>query len=415
MDPASWIRSDPKRENESRFMQFLMGNANGALVAVASVASMPAPSLHSRTDLIEIGDGRRLRLVDVVGKGASSVVHRAVMEQRNGLHRLVAVKLFGSVASEEMDSVIAVASRTATRAACVRHPNIVETYDFGEFRTQPYFVTELVEGVNLQALLDRYAEKSLRLPLDLALFIACEVAEALSGARTARDHRRMQVGMLHLSLGPRKVLLGWRGEVKVNDFETSMAAAASSSIRSLRAVTHRTATMAPEVAQGQIAGDSRSDVFSLGVILRELFVGPRFGREVKNADAVRLAREGFVQPMSFQPHLPPVLVQVMARALQIDPNHRYPNASAMAFELRRIALAMGVGDGRLFLRRTLDREFGNDASEVTAEHMYSSAPPAAAASAVELDDLHDLDGLPTIADPGIAANMVSESDILDDE
>ena len=92
----------------------------------------------------------------------------------------------------------------------------------------------------------------------------------------------VQVGMLHLALGPRKVLLGWRGEVKVSDFETSMAAAASSSIRSLRAVAHRTATMAPEVAQGQ-RGDSRSDVFSLGVVLRELFVGPRFARDVKNS------------------------------------------------------------------------------------------------------------------------------------
>ena len=55
-----------------------------------------------------------------------------------------------------------------------------------------------------------------------------------------------------------------------------------------------------------------------------------------------------------------------------DPADRYPNASAMAFDLRRVALAMGVGDGRLFLRRALDREFGNDASEVTAEQQYST-------------------------------------------
>jgi serine/threonine protein kinase len=396
-----------------------------------------ADRAHQRAaDVIEIGEGRRLRLTDVLGRGATSVVHRAVLEHAD-VRRLVAVKIFGSVASEEVETHFEAAARTATRAASVRHPNVVEMYDFGQWRSQPYFVTELVEGVNLQALLDRYSEKSLRLPLDLALFIGCEVAEALSGARTARDHRGMQVGMLHLALGARKILLGWRGEVKVTDFETSMAAGASSSIRSMQAVAHRTATMAPEVAQGLIGGDSRSDVFSLGIVLREMFVGSRFGRAVKNAEAVRLAREGFVQPMSFQPHLPAALVQIIERALELEPGDRYPNASAMAFELRRLALAMGVGDGRLFLRRTLDRELGNDASEVTAELLYSSLPPPAvevprararvariAPEPVCNDDLTDLDGLPAFAhgahaadcgDVGGRSTVVSDADIIDDE
>jgi serine/threonine protein kinase len=209
-----------------------------------------------------------------------------------------------------------------------------------------------------------------------------------------------------------------------------MAQLASSSIRNLRAVAHRTATMAPEVAHGHV-GDGRSDVFSLGVLLREMFVGPRFGRDVTNADAVRLARDGFVQPISFQPHLPEALVQVIERALQIDPVDRYPNASAMAFELRRIALGMGVGDGRLFLRRALDRDFGNDASEVTAERPYSTASPPAAAVAArvavapaatrtsrsrpapsrpspvrpdDLLDLIDLDALPTIANDDLSGH-----------
>lgn len=350
--------------------------------------------LHPRPDLIEIGDGRRLRLLDEIGSGASSTVHRALLDHASGLRRLVAVKVYGSVSSEEHDQVYALAKRTATRAACIRHPNVVQVQDFGLWRSQPYFVTELVEGVSLAALLARYTERSMRLPLDLALFVACEVAEALCGARTARDHRGMQLGVLHLALGPRKVLLGWRGEVKVGDFETSMAAAASSRVRSLGAVAHRTAALAPEVACGQ-PGDSRSDVFSLGLLIRELFVGPRFARGVKNAEAAHLAREGFVQPMSFQPHLPDALVQLIARALELDPADRYPNASALAFELRRIAFGLGVGDGRVFLRRTLDRELGNDLSEITAERPYSTAPPPVPVP-VQPGDLHELDALDSL-------------------
>jgi eukaryotic-like serine/threonine-protein kinase len=354
---------------------------------------MRVPStLYPPDGPLEVGDGRRARLLDVVGRGASSVVHRALLESSGGLRRLVAVKLFGAVSSDDAEGVLDAVAHAARRGACVRHPNVVEIYDFGQWRNQPFFILELVEGVSLQALLERYASRSLRLPLDLALFIGSEMAEALAGARTSRDHEGLQVGLLHLGLGPRKVLLGWRGEVKVGDFETSLAKAATSSIRSLRAVTHRTSTMAPEVAQGA-RGDSRSDVFSLGVVLRELFVGPRFPRDIGNAEAVRLARQGFVQPISFQPHLPDALVEIMTRALHCDPGERYPNASALAFDLRRVALALGVGDGRVFLKRALDREWGNDA-EVTHELPY--APPAAP-EPISAEDLHDLDGLPTFA------------------
>jgi len=322
-------------------------------------------------DTVDLGDGRRVRLLDTLGKGGTSTTYRGLLESPSGVARLVALKLFAPVSSEEMADVCALARRTAVRGAAIRHPNIVELHEFGVWRTQPFFVTELVDGVSVQTLLDRYAGRGQRLPLDLALFIAAETAEALSGARTAKDHRGVQIGMLHLGLGPRKVLLGFRGEVKVTDFETAIAAAASSSIRSLRAVARRTATMAPEVARGGEC-DARSDVFSLGLLLRELFVGPRFARGIEDAEAVQLARDGFVEPFAFQPHLPEALAQVIARALEIEPSDRYPNATSLAFDLRRIALAMGASDGRIFLRRTLDREFGSDASEITAERPYAT-------------------------------------------
>ena len=354
----------------------------GALIAVDVRCLMRAdPSVlqHSTkdtraNDLVELGDGRCARLLALLGKGASSATYRALLVSPTGLSRQVALKLFAPVASDDAERLFTLAARTALRAAAVRHPNVVEVYEFGQWRMQPFYVTELVDGVNLAALEQRYSDRQQRLPLDLALFIAVEVAEALSGARTSKDHRGMQVGMLHMSLGPKKVLLGFRGEVKVVDFEASLAAGASSSIRSMRAVASRATSMPPEVAQGQEA-DARSDVFSLGVVLRELFVGPRFPKTVSNAEALQLAREGFVQPIPFQPHLPESLVAIMTRALHVEPQDRYPNATALAFDLRRVALSMGVGDGRLFLRRALDREFGSDASEITTEHRGSSAGP----------------------------------------
>ncbi len=323
---------------------------------------------------VDVGDGRRIDVYERLGKGQCSTVYRAVLESTTGIKRSIAFKLFSAVSSDESDHVISCVAQTAERAACVRHPNVVEVYDCGLWSGQPFLINELVEGVTLATFTELYAQKQRRLPLDLALFIISEVAEGLSGARTARDHEGVQLGMLHLGLTPRDVLLSWRGEVKVSDFEINRARAATSSIRSMRSVAGRANMMAPEVAQGA-PGDARADVFSLGVLMRELLIGPRFPVGLTNAEAIRLAREGYVQPMTFQPHLPEALVPIMLRSLEVDPEERFRNVSAMAFELRRLALALGVGDGRYFLRCALDRLFGR-CEEVTAEKAFSTVPPA---------------------------------------
>ena len=104
----------------------------------------------------------------------------------------------------------------------------------------------------------------------------------------------------------------------------------------------------------------------------------------------------------------------MLRSIHCDATERYPNASALAFDLRRVALALGVGDGRVFLKRALDREWGNDA-EITHELPYVILPVA---SPIQPDDLHDLQGLPTIAnlDEALLSGAAdNDDDIVDAE
>lgn len=322
-------------------------------------------SIAADADRIEIDAGRSAHILERIGKGTLSTVYRVLLESHHGVCREVSLKLFHAIASDEADHVATLLGETAQRAACVRHPNVVEVYELGFAQGQPFFVQELVDGVSLADLMEKYASRGRRMPPDVALFVAVETAEALDGARMARDLDGVQLNMLHLGLTPREVLLSWRGEVKVSDFEVTIARGATSSVRSLRAVANRASTMAPEVAAGG-PGDARSDVFSMGILMRELLVGPRFPKTLTNPEAIRLAREGYVQPLTFQPQLNEGLVDIMERALEVDPDMRYPNASALAFDLRRIALSMGVGDARWFLRRALEREFGED-SEVTKE------------------------------------------------
>jgi serine/threonine protein kinase len=338
----------------------------GLVVALQSDRiSMAHPTLiQHRPETIALGDGRTVRLLAPVGKGLSATVYKAELLSANGIRRRVAAKVFSAVSSDESDTVFKNLIRTAQRVACVDHQNVVQVHECLDWRGQPTLITELVDGITLEELQNKYAGR--RMPLDLAFFIAAEVAEALAGARVARGPDGYQLGMVHNAVAAREVLLSWRGEVKVGDFEMSNARPMTSSIRSLRQLALRSAAMAPEVAQG-IEPDARSDVFAFGVLLYELLIGPRFPQGLTNPEAIKLAREGYVQPHTFKPNLPQGALAVMTRCLEVDPEHRYPNAVALAYDLRRVVLALGVGDGRYFLRRTLEHEFSERVEENTSE------------------------------------------------
>jgi serine/threonine-protein kinase len=289
-----------------------------------------------------------------------ATVYRGVYESGFGFRRTVAVKVFDVIASDEYEVVLSALTDAARRSAAVSHPNVVRIEDFGLLApAQPYALQELVEGCTLGALASSRARRRERLPPDVALFIGIEIAEALAGARLACSPDGVRFGVVHAELSTSDVLLSWHGEVKVSDFGFGAAARAASSVRSIRALARRVRALAPEVARGQ-RGDARSDVFSVGVILREMLVGPRFPPTVTEAEALVLARDGVVHQAMFEPHLPAELQAILARALERDPQRRYPHAGALAYELRRVALTMGVGDGRTFLRTLLARTFGDE-------------------------------------------------------
>src|ERR1019366_798681 len=84
--------------------------------------------------------------------------------------------------------------------------------------------------------------------------------------------------------------------------------------------------------------------------------------------AITWARDGVVHQNMFDRQLPPLLRTILTRALEREPARRYPHAGAVAVELRRATLSMGVGDGRAFLRAALARAFGDEGAEDEEEH-----------------------------------------------
>lgn len=308
------------------------------------------PSVAPRT--LTLSDGRGIVLSEAIGRGSIGEVHRGVLESAWGLRRPVAVKLFDTPPDEEPSELLRRLTRVARRAACISHPGVIQilevdrTDDAGAL--QPFLVAELVEGEPLATLLAGWQADGMRVPLDFALVVALRIAEALGAGLFTDAPDGGLTALVHGDLSPRQVLISQQGEVKVGDFGQSALRDAVSHVRSRE----RLAYTAPEVARG-LDGDARADVFSIGVILHEMLVGPRFGPGTPTADAVRMVRDGRVHATCMEPNLPRDLRAVVDRALTPSPMHRYPHARSLAFELRREMLRMGLSDAQTSVRQAV--------------------------------------------------------------
>ena len=315
---------------------------------------------------IRLDEHRHLTVQGELGRGAFGTVYRATLHQPWGLERPVAMKVFTRLAAGEEEMAVTALALACRSWGSVRHPNVVGLHEFGVLTgKQAFALEELLEGCSLASLLESYARRSMRMPLDLALFLGVELAEGLDGARCARNAEGRRVGLIHGALSAREVLLSSRGEVKISDFGVAMAARAMGASSSLLTTSARVETLAPEVVQGE-APTARSDVFSLGVVLWQMLAGPRYPAHLGEAERLEYARKGLVRASVFDPVLTQDLKETVLRAVEADPERRFPNAGALAYQLRRLALSMGVGDGRVFLKHAMINAFSPDPSEEAA-------------------------------------------------
>ena len=289
---------------------------------------------EAMTATVEAGETLdHYRLDAVVGRGGMSTLFRAT-DLRTG--RLVAVK----VPHPEMESDPVLLERFRREEEIgqqLDHPGVVKTYD-GEERSRLYMVIEWVEGRLLRAILNEQGlnEKS-KLPVERAVHFALEMCDALD---TMHKH-----GVVHRDLKPENVMVDAADHIKLIDFGIAMKEDA-------RRITHATITPAlgtpdyisPEQVKGQ-RGDQRSDIYALGAMLYEMLTGqPPFTGP--NPLAVMNERL-LIDPTparELNPEIPPALEEILFRALERDPRHRYATAAEMAWDLQHQG-QVGVEDG----------------------------------------------------------------------
>ena len=205
----------------------------------------------------------------------------------------------------------------------INHPNITRVYEFGEVNGRHYLALEFVDGVSMAELLKRLRRLDSFLPVDVALYIA---VQALRGLHHV--HRQPEQ-VVHRDFNPSNIMLGYDGMVKLIDFGI-----AKSEMRKTRTrggvIKGKLRYMSPEQTRGEQV-NRRSDIFSAGATLYELFSMTKAFEGSSDAEIIQSVRSADVRPLSFHnagfDHQMDLCV---ARALWKDPDGRYRSAEDFA-------------------------------------------------------------------------------------
>jgi serine/threonine protein kinase len=276
----------------------------------------PRPTISRRSRPVVPG----YEIIAEIGRGGMGVVYKA---RHVRLDRLVALKMILAGAHAGSDQ-IARFHIEARAVAQIQHPGIVQIHEDGDHEGLPYFSLEFVPGGSLAKLIGGKPQSP-----HLAASMVMELCRAMAEA-----HAR---GIIHRDLKPANVLLALDRKPKITDFGLAKQMEGDSKQTRSGAIMGTPSYMAPEQAWGNTHEiGPLSDQYSLGAILYEMLVGRPPFQGANALETLELARnQEAVPPTRLQPKLPKDLETICLKALQKDPAKRFPDAAAMAEDLRR--------------------------------------------------------------------------------
>jgi tRNA A-37 threonylcarbamoyl transferase component Bud32 len=331
----------------------------------------------SRPDWIGQTLGDRYQIQEIVGQGGMSAVYKAMDPN---LQRVVAVKLVHSHLADDPKFVERF-EEEARAVAQLRHPNIVQVYDFAEDKGVYYMVQEFVPGETLQARMRRLDKSGRNLSLDSVTKFTLDILSAMGYA-----HQR---GMIHRDIKPANIMLDVQGRAILMDFGI-VKIVGGQRHTATGAVVGTALYMPPELIRGE-QPDERSDIYSLGVTLFEMVSGhPPFEAESAMTLMMMHLNDPLPNLKSLRPDIPGDMEAVIEKALAKDRNDRYKSAAEMAAALKKVR----------------DRLMGNVPYDATmpgdSQNMAGPAAAALSAAALSADE-----PLKTIIEPPVKASAAA--------
>ena len=352
-------------------------------VPSARVAPPPAHSEDSiaapgTADAEAVSEGTQFGqyvLMEHIATGGMAEVYKARMMGMEGFQKTVAIKRILPHLTDN-DEFVTMFIDEAKLAAQLNHNNIIHIYDLGKIDRSYYIAMEYIEGRDLRSILQRCRERSVQLPVPLAMYIANRLCAALDYAHRKRDFDNRDLGLVHRDVSPQNVLISYEGDIKLCDFGIAKAASKASHTRA-GALKGKLQYMSPEQAWGKDI-DHRSDLFSLGLVIFEMLTGEKQFKGDSELSILEQVRNPTVTaPSAHNPEVPELVDQLAVRALESGRDDRFQSARDLQREIEKALRNNGWNPSPADVARFLTELYGD------AEITQFAAPSATVSTPAE--------------------------------
>jgi serine/threonine protein kinase len=270
----------------------------------------------------------RYRIDALLGQGGMSAVYKATDPN---LKRVVAIKLIHPHLSGDTQFIKRFEEEAAA-VASLRHPNIVQVFDFNADEGTYYMVLEFLPGETLQDRLKRLSDEKRRLSIEESIQYTINICDALG-----YSHQR---GMVHRDIKPANIMLDIHNQAILMDFGI-VKIVGGDSHTATGAVVGTARYMSPEVIRAEVP-DARADIYSLGVTLYEMLSGrtPFMADSAMTLMMMHL-NDPVPDPRNLRADVPQALVEVLVKAMAKNREDRYRSAAEFAAALKGVLSSQG--------------------------------------------------------------------------
>jgi len=314
---------------------------------------------------IRIPDGHpgfgKYRPIAILGRGGMATVYLATASGPGGFTKLFVIKELKPELAEEAE-FRAMFLEEARLAARLSHPNIVQTFEVVDEAHVQFIVMEYLEGQSLRGL--RGTPEALGdAPVASQARIVADMLAGLHAAHELTGFDGEPLKVVHRDVSPHNVIVTYDGEVKLVDF--GIAKAIDSSARtSTGAIKGKLSYMPPEQAFGT-GVDRRADVFAAGIVLWEAATGTRMWEGLTEPGVMHRLSQGAIPRVRDVVRDAPVeLDRIVARALEVRPENRYPTAAAFQADIERYLATLPQAPSARQVGAMAGRAFADQRAEI---------------------------------------------------
>ncbi|MBU1240580.1 serine/threonine protein kinase, partial [Myxococcota bacterium] len=308
----------------------------------------------------------RYHLLELMALGTTAEVYWGKLEEGQAPARNVAIKKILPMYCDNEEFIRAMTVE-ARISSLIAHPSVVEVFEFNKSNDIYFIVMEMVEGKDLQSLLDKIRSRNKTVPVVEAAYITKNMLEGLGAAHAICDDNARPIQLIHRDVNPSNILLGYNGDVKICDFGIAKS---TFSLAKTKAgiIKGKARYLSPEQAAGHDL-DLRTDIFSAGIVLYELLTGKRIWDGGSDIEILKNAKSGKLPPFGPEwDEIPLRLQAVVKKALEPKPEDRYACAAdfakALGIFLKKEVLGYSRNEFASFMKEFFAQEILLDRARI---------------------------------------------------